>query len=224
MRILLVEDDKLLGDGIKTGLKHFSYTVDWVEKGGFALQALQTDSFELIVLDLGLPDIDGIELVKKIRKSGAANTPILILTARDQIEDKLSGLNAGADDYMIKPFDLRELEARIRVLSRRNHGHADDMIEIGQLHLNLSAHTAEYCGAVLTLSRREFQLLRVLVENQNRVLSRAQLEQMAYGWDDEIESNAVEVHIHNLRKKMSNNQVIKTIRGVGYMLNSQALQ
>ncbi len=222
MRILLVEDDCLLGDGIKTGLKHFSYAVDWVKKGSHALQALSTDVFELVILDLGLPDMDGIELMSQIRKA-AISTPVLILTARDQLEDKLSGLNAGADDYMVKPFDLRELEARIRALVRRNHGHSDDLVELGQLSLNLSAHQASYQSRVLKLSRREFQLLRVLVENKNRVLSRAQLEQMAYGWDDEIESNAVEVHIHNLRKKMINTQAIKTIRGVGYMLDTQAL-
>lgn len=222
MRILLVEDDKLLGDGIKTGLRHFSYAVDWVETGQFALSAIQTEAYELIILDLGLPDIDGIKLVQKIRKYHC-NSPILILTARDQLEDKLSGLNAGADDYMVKPFDMRELEARIRVLSRRQHGLVEDDISIGPLSLNLAAYHAHFNGEKLNLSRREFQLMRVFVEQPNRVLSRAQLEQLAYSWNDGVESNAVEVHIHNLRKKLHSNTVIKTIRGVGYMLNTDVL-
>jgi two-component system response regulator QseB len=216
MRILLVEDDELLGDGIAAGLKQRNNVVDWVKDGLSAEQALEVENFDIVVLDLGLPRKDGIEVVSSIRKKQNA-TPVLILTARDSTDDKIKGLDAGADDYMVKPFDLDELEARIRALHRRNSGSASTTIKRGNLELDPASHTATLDGNSLNIPRREFALLQKLLENQGRVVSRDSLLQSLYGWDDEVDSNTLEVHIHNLRKKLGS-KTIRTIRGVGYMI------
>lgn len=216
MRILLVEDDELLGDGILSGLKQSNHVVDWVKDGISAEQALSIENFDMVVLDLGIPRKDGIEVITTIRKKENA-TPILILTARDSIDDKIKGLNAGADDYMVKPFDLDELEARIRALHRRNAGSPSTVITRGGLELDPASHVASLDGKDLNMPRREFALLQKLLENQSRVVSRENLLQSLYGWDDEVDSNTLEVHIHNLRKKLGAT-AIRTIRGVGYMM------
>ncbi len=216
MRILLVEDDELLGDGIATGLKQRNNVIDWVKDGVSAEQALDIENFDVVVLDLGLPRKDGLEVITSLRKK-EDHTPVLILTARDSTDDKIKGLDAGADDYMVKPFDLDELEARVRALHRRNSGTASTVISRGSLELDPASHTAQLDGNSLNMPRREFTLLQKLLENQGRVISRNNLLQILYGWDDEVDSNTLEVHIHNLRKKLGAD-TIRTIRGVGYMI------
>jgi two-component system response regulator QseB len=216
MRLLLVEDDELLGDALKTGLTQFSYAVDWVKDGETALSIINTEIFDLIILDLSIPKILGLKLLKTIRLNGV-ETPVLILTAREAIEDRVNGLDSGADDYMTKPFDLNELGARIRALIRRSQGRADALIEYNNLCLNPAAHSVLLDGENLNLPRREFAILHKLLENQGKVISKEQLMQSIYNWDVEIDSNTLEVHIHNLRKKI-NTTIIKTIRGVGYMI------
>ncbi len=217
MRILLVEDDELLGEGIVAGLKLQNYTVDWFTHGREALSILSLESFDLIVLDLGLPDMDGLDVLRQLRAQ-AVTAPVLILTARDASEDRVSGLDAGADDYMSKPFDLDEFYARIRALIRRAGGRAEAGIVYGDIHLDPAAHTVTLAGAAMDLSRREFSLLHELLQNQGRVLSRSKLEQSLYSLDDDLGSNAVEVHIHHLRKKFGN-ALIRTVRGVGYTID-----
>ncbi len=219
MRVLLVEDDELLGDGVRVGLKQFGYVVDWVKDGQSALQAILSETFDTIVLDLELPRRSGLEVLKSAR-SRNITTPVLILTARELVEDRVKGLDAGADDYLVKPFDLGELSARIRALQRRTAARAELIITYGDLSLDPAARTAFLKGEPVILSRREFALLHKLLENIGRVLSREQLTQTLYGWGDEIDSNALEVHIHNLRKKFGH-QVIRTIRGVGYVIEKE---
>lgn len=216
MRILLVEDDELLGDGIYAGLKQHRHVVDWVKDGVAAEQALDIENFDMVVLDLGLPRKSGIEVLQGLRNKEDA-TPVLILTARDSTDDKIKGLDAGADDYMVKPFDLEELEARIRALHRRNSGTKSTSIKRGGLELDPASHTATLDGTSLNMPRREFSLLQKLLENQGRVISRDNLLQSLYGWDDEVDSNTLEVHIHNLRKKLGS-KTIRTVRGVGYII------
>lgn len=222
MRILLVEDDELLGDGILTGLKQHNHVVDWVKDGISAEQAIEVESFDMVILDLGIPRKDGIDVVTTLRKK-ENHTPVLILTARDTTDDKIKGLNAGADDYMAKPFDLDELEARIRALHRRNAGAASTVITRGNLELDPASHNATLDGVSLNMPRREFTLLQKLLENQGRVISRDNLLQSLYGWSDEVDSNTLEVHIHNLRKKLGT-KTIRTIRGVGYMIDKLSSQ
>ncbi len=217
MRLLLVEDDNLLGDGIQTGLKQQGYTVDWLKDGVAASMALQHDDFDAVVLDLGLPKKHGIDVLKEARKLGKA-VPVLILTAQDAIEDKVAGLDAGADDYLTKPFDLDELYARIRALTRRTAGRTETRIIHGDIEIDPAAHQAWKSQQAVELSRREFAVLLELMQNQGRVMSRSRLEQGLYGWGDEVESNAVEVHVHHLRKKLGS-ELIRTIRGVGYMID-----
>ncbi len=217
MRILLVEDDQLLGEGIVAGLKLQHYNVEWFTHGEQALQILQHESFDLVVLDLGLPDIDGLSVLQQLRGLGIS-TPVLILTARDALDDRVLGLDAGADDYMVKPFDLDELYARARALIRRAGGRAEPSISHGEISLNPAAHTVTRGGDVIDLSRREYSLLLELLENAGRVLSRARLEQSLYSMEDDVGSNAVEVHIHHLRKKLGN-ELIRTVRGVGYTID-----
>ncbi len=219
MRILLVEDDELLGNGVHTGLSQEGYTVDWVKEGATAEFALRSEVFDAIVLDLGLPKLPGIDLLQILRNRGVV-TPILILTARETIEDRVEGLDSGADDYMTKPFELEELYARIRALLRRFAGRAGALLEFGKISLDPASHTVMLSGEPVTLSRREFALLQKLLENAGRVLSREHLTQSLYGWGDDVDSNALEVHIHNLRKKFGNT-FIRTIRGVGYMVDKQ---
>ena len=216
MRVLLVEDDPMIGDSLRKGLRLEGFAVDWVQEGRAAELALETTAYALVLLDLGLPKKDGLNVLQGWRQRGST-VPVLILTARDAVPDRVAGLNSGADDYLVKPFDLAELLARMRALLRRQAGRARDLIEIGALRLDPVAHTVEYRGQPVQLSAREFALLRALVEAGNAVLSREQLEDRLYGWGEEIESNAVEVHVHNLRRKL-NASLIRTVRGVGYRL------
>ncbi|MBY0577778.1 MAG: response regulator [Burkholderiales bacterium] len=216
MRILLVEDDEALGDGVRVGLAQERFTVDWVRDGKEALAALEAESYALMILDLGLPRLSGIELLKLIRSRGLA-LPVIILTARDTVADRILGLDCGADDYVIKPFDLDELAARIRALTRRKMGRAEPLLVHGNIVLDPAAHKVTLDGEVANLSPREFAVLRELLENSGIVLSRDRLEQSLYGWNEEVESNALEVHIHHLRRKLGA-KLIKTIRGVGYVI------
>ncbi|TXT28616.1 MAG: two-component system OmpR family response regulator [Rhodocyclaceae bacterium] len=216
MRILLVEDDPELGDGLTVGLRQAGFAVDWLRDGNSADQALQSESFDLVVLDLGLPRLSGMDVLIRARSRGLT-VPILILTARDATGDKVSGLDAGADDYLVKPIDLDELSARIRALTRRSAGRAAPLLTHGELAVDLAAHRVTLAGDEIELSSREYSLLQMLLENAGRVLTRTQLEQSVYGWRDEPDSNALEVHIHHLRKKLGGD-LIRTLRGVGYTI------
>jgi len=217
LRILLAEDDPILGDGLTSAFRRESYTVDWVIDGRQALQAIQTEDFSLVVLDLGLPGMDGLDVVKRARKT-MLDVPILILTARDAIADRVTGLDLGADDYLTKPFDIDELMARVRSLIRRSHGRATPKLVRGHIEIDPSKKCVQWKNEKIDLSSKEYAVLLYLVENSGRAVSRANLEDQLYGWDQAIDSNALEVHIHNLRKKLAP-QVIKTIRGVGYKLD-----
>ncbi len=220
MRILLVEDDELLGDGLRAGLIQHKYTVDWIKDGQAALQAITTDHFAVIILDLGLPKCSGLDVLKSMRSKGI-NTPVLILTARDGVEDFVTGLDSGADDYLAKPFDLDELCARIRALQRRGSGgRSKPIINFGAIKLDPASHSVYKDGKKVIISRREFVLLHTLLDNPGRVLSREHLTQSLYGWEGDVDSNALEVHVHNLRKKFGN-KLITTIRGVGYMVEKE---
>ena len=218
MRVLLVEDDELLGDGIYSGLKHYGHTVDWVKDGKSAFEALsrQQENFDIVVLDLGLPRMSGLEILRRVREKNIS-VPVLILTAKDTIESRVQGLDAGADDYLPKPFDLDELCARLRALQRRSKSRAQPVLAHGDITIDPAAHVVTLKGESVTLSRREFTLLQKLLENTGRVISRDQLNQTLYGWGENIDSNALEVHIHNLRKRFGT-KLIRTIRGVGYMV------
>jgi two-component system response regulator QseB len=217
MRVLLIEDDALLGDGVCVGLTQAGFTVDWVKDGKSGLAAASAGGHDLIILDLGLPGIPGHQVLSSLRKQGH-ETPVLILTARDTVDERIAGLDAGADDYMTKPFDLDELSARVRALLRRRSGRAAPLLEHGEIILDPAAHTVSLKGESINLSHREFSLLQLLLESAGRVLSRQYFEESLYGWDEEIESNAIEVHIHHLRKKMSPD-LIRTVRGVGYTID-----
>lgn len=220
MKILLVEDDELLGEAVVEGLRHFGHAVNWLQEGRSVVSVLQSEEYDLLVLDLGLPDVDGMDVLAKIRKN-SLTTPVLILTARDQVEDKLSGFSSGADDYLVKPFDMRELEARARALVRRNKGSVSETLEIGCSILHCASREVEVNGEVKSLSRREFPIVELFFRHPDKLFSREKLESLSYGWGEEIESNAIEVHIHNIRKKISPG-LIKTVRGVGYMLVSKS--
>lgn len=219
MRILLVEDDELLGDGLYLGLLQDGHTVDWVKDGVAAFLALETESFDCIVLDLGLPRLPGLELLKKLRAK-SDKTSVLVLTAKDTVGDRIKGLDMGADDYMTKPFELGELLARLRALQRRTHSRAEPTINYRNLCLDPAAHTLTVDDEKVVLPRREFALLQKLLENLGHVLSRESLIQSLYGWDESVDSNVLEVHIHNVRKKL-NADYIRTIRGVGYMIEKE---
>ncbi|SFB11859.1 two-component system, OmpR family, response regulator [Collimonas sp. OK607] len=216
MRLLLVEDDLMVGEAVRKGLRQDGFAVDWVQDGAAALSALAQEDYQLLLLDLGLPKKNGLEVLKSLR-AGGNRIPVLILTARDAVSDRVAGLDGGADDYLVKPFDLEELAARIRALLRRQSGRAEPLIELGQLTLNPATHEVLLEGRQVNLSAREFALLRAFLDRPGVVLSRAQLEEKMYGWDDSIESNAVEVYIHALRKKLGSN-FIKNVRGIGYMV------
>lgn len=222
MRILLIEDDSLLGDGIRVGLKQVGFAVDWVQDGLAAKLALETESYSIMVLDLGLPKLSGMDLLKWLRER-QLNLPVLILTARDTVADRVAGLNAGADDYLIKPFDLDELIARVNALLRRSAGLTTQSVQHGEIELTPSMHQVSKNGQLITLSSREFMLLHELLLHVGRVQSREQLEQHLYGWGEEVESNSVEVHIHHLRKKLGSD-LIRTLRGVGYVIDKIAPQ
>ncbi|MGR2890823.1 response regulator [Vibrio vulnificus] len=216
MRLLLIEDDTLLGQSMVTSLSRHGYTVDWLEKGSGVTSALKTEDFTAVLLDLTLPDIDGLDVLRNIRSAGF-NLPVVILTARDDIKDRVQGLDRGADDYLGKPFALEELLARLRVVIRRQSGSATEVIDVGELSLSLSEQSIRYQEAVLKLTRNEFKILAALMTNAGRVMSKDQLQQSLHGWDDSASDNAIEVHIHNLRKKAPN-VPIKNIRGVGYII------
>lgn len=216
MRILLVEDDTLLGDGLATGLRQAGYTVDWLMDGQTAAYALQSETFDAVVLDLGIPRLSGMELLKHLRANAIA-TPVLILTARDALGDKVSGLDAGADDYLVKPVDLDELAARLRALLRRTNRKTTPLLNHGDLTLDVASHRVTLAEQAVELSTREFAILQTLLENKGHVMTRRQIEDRIYGWRDEPESNTVEVHIHHLRRKLGND-IIRTLRGVGYII------
>ncbi|MCK5396073.1 MAG: response regulator transcription factor [Gammaproteobacteria bacterium] len=219
MRILLVEDDALLGDGICAGLRREDNSVDWVKNGESALNAMLETQYDCVILDIGLPKMSGLDVLHAMRGSDN-DTPVLILTAQDDISDRVKGLDAGADDYMVKPFDFPELCARLRALTRRVRGKATETIQYKNIRINTTERTVEYANQAVELSRREFALLVELITNQGRVLSRHQLELKLYSWGDEVESNTIEVYIHHLRKKF-NSDLIKTVRGIGYKITKE---
>lgn len=219
MRVLLVEDDSLLGEGVELGLRKAGYAVDWVQNGELAETALVSEEYDLMVLDLGLPRKSGIEVLKDLRATGN-KIPVLILTAMAGVEHRVVGLDAGADDYLTKPFDLSELYARLRALSRRNTGRTDTKIAYGDIQLDPAAYEVTKDGVKVEISRREYAVLYNLLENTGRVMSREMLEQTMYGWGEEVGSNAVEVYVHHLRKKLGN-ELIRTIRGIGYMIEKK---
>jgi len=218
MRLLLVEDDELLGNGIQAGLSQAGYAVDWVKDGEAAELFLKSGEYDLMVLDLGLPKKSGLEVLSGVRAEGS-DLQVLILTARDTVEDRVTGLDSGADDYLVKPFDLDELHARIRALLRRRSGRAQPLITFRDIVLDPAAHTVTKGDTPVDLSPREFTLLQQLLENKGRVLSRTRLEESLYSWKQEVESNTVEVHVHHLRKKLGSD-LIRTVRGVGYVIDS----
>ena len=222
MRILLAEDDPILGDGLRAGLRQLGFQVDWVRDGVAAERELASGDYTAAVLDLGLPLKDGLDVLQALRARRIA-TPVLVLTARDAVPDRIRGLDLGADDYVIKPVDLHELGARLRSLVRRAHGQMQDSLQCGAVLLEPSARRVSLKGEVVPLSTREFDLLHVLMLNADRVMSREQLEQQLYSWGYEVDSNAIEVHIHHLRRKL-HPDVIQTVRGVGYtVLRTQTL-
>lgn len=216
MRILVIEDDRLLGDALHVGLAQRGFAVDWVEDGALGHAALKTETYAAVVLDLGLPKLSGLELLQRLRADGNA-VPVLILTARDAVGDRVKGLDAGADDYVVKPFDLDELAARLRALTRRRRGEASALLRVNGVELDPAEHRARYQGKPVELTAREFALLHELMLNTGRVLSRQQLEQRLYAWGEEIESNAIEVHVHHLRRKLAP-ALVRTVRGVGYLM------
>lgn len=217
MRILLVEDDLSLGEGIRVALKPEGYTVDWLQDGRSALHALQHESFDLAVLDLGLPRLGGLDVLKQLRALGSP-LPVLVLTARDAMADRVAGLDAGADDYLVKPFDVTELKARLRALLRRSFNRPQPALEYQGITLDPVNLTVTWQGRPVGLQRKEFILLHELIAQPGRVLTRDKLQQALYGWGEEIESNAIEVHIHHLRKKFAP-ELIRTVRGVGYLVD-----
>ena len=216
MRILVVEDDRLLGDAVQAGLRQAGFAPDWAVDGEKAEQMLAATDYAALVLDLGLPRRSGLEVLGRLRQRGSA-LPVLILTARDTVEDRIGGLDRGADDYLVKPFNLGELAARLRALIRRAEGKPQPVMVIGGVALDPAAHTVRVDGEAIELGAKEFALLQILMLNAGRVLSRGQLEEKLYSWADETGSNTVEVYIHHLRRKLGR-ELIKTIRGVGYLI------
>lgn len=218
MRLLLVEDDELLGKAVKAGLRQGGYTVDWVIDGESAMSALANDPFDVVVLDIGLPGMSGIEVLQRIRKQ-QNDIPIMILTAYDAVSDRVVGLDQGADDYMTKPFDLDEMLARLRAITRRKAGRTESQIQVGELGLDTATHRLTVSGKDVALTNKEFQLLEYLMSNVDKVVQRDRLEAILYGWEGTVESNSLEVYIHNLRKKIGA-KYITTIRGAGYRMES----
>ena len=217
MRLLLVEDDTMIGESVRLGLRQDGFVVDWVQDGKAAELALSNETYALLLLDLGLPKKDGLAVLKNLRTQRNP-IPVLVLTARDAVADRVKGLDAGADDYLVKPFDLDELAARIRALLRRQSGRIETELRCGDLTINPATHQVFLGAKEIALSAKEFAILHALIDRPGAVLSRVQLEQHLYGWDEEIESNAVEVHIHNLRKKLGS-ELIRNVRGVGYVVD-----
>ncbi|NOU01454.1 MAG: response regulator transcription factor [Gallionella sp.] len=219
MRVLVIEDDLLLGDAIQAGLKQAGYAVDWMKDGVAADQALSTEPYVAAVLDLGLPRMSGLEVLQRLRNRNSP-IPVLILTAMDTVEDRIKGLDAGADDYLIKPFDMGELSARLRALVRRASGKVAAALQVAGVELDAAAHQVFYQHHPIELAAKEFAVLHALMLNVGRVLSRSQIEEQLYAWGEEVESNAVEVHIHHLRRKLFP-ELIETIRGVGYLIPAE---
>ena len=219
MRVLLIEDDQSLADGIATALRHAGYAVDLAAEGREGISLARAAQPDVIVLDLGLPDLDGFDVLQQLR-GGGVKSSVLILTARDDLGSKVRGLDAGADDYLTKPFAVDELLARLRALERRAGVGLSSEIAIGDVTINLASHEVSRAGELIKLSRREFTLLRALAERPGHILSREQLEDKLYSWGEEVSSNTVDVHIHNLRKKIYP-EFIQTIRGVGYKLGAK---
>ena len=220
MRILLAEDDELLGAGIQHTLSRAGYAVEWVRDGALALGALQRNGLDAVILDLGLPHMDGLEVLRRARAAGSI-TPVLVLSARESPGQRVQGLDAGADDYMVKPFDVDELLARVRVLQRRLRGAAVNVLEHGPLRLDPASFSVQHEGRPVPLQRREFMLLHKLLASPGQVLTRSQLEESLYGWEGNVESNALDVHVHNLRRKLYP-EVIRTVRGIGYVADPPA--
>ena len=217
MRLLLVEDDAILGDGLKAGLEMEGYAVDWLTDGKQADETLRLNHYDLVVLDLNLPRMDGMSILKAMRKR-KQNTPVLVLTARDGISERVAGLDSGADDFVTKPFDLAEICARLRALIRRHEGNSSPLLEHKGVVIDPAAHQVRYNGQTVELSQKEYDVLTYLMTHIGHVTSRSRLEEALYSWGSEVESNAVEVHIHHLRKKLDSS-LIRTIRGVGYIID-----
>lgn len=214
MRILLIEDDPMIGKGLRQALQDAAMSVDWVRDGHAGSEALAVGEYALVLLDLGLPGMSGIDILRGSRKAGN-KTPVLVITARDELEDRVSGLDLGADDYLVKPFDLRELLARVRAVIRRHSGQADSIIRNGDIELDTASHALSYRGSTQLLSAREFAVMRALLERPGTILSRGQLEEKIYGWGEEVESNAVDVLIHYIRRKFDKD-IINNVRGAGW--------
>jgi two-component system, OmpR family, response regulator len=219
MRILIVEDDPVLADGLTRSLRHADYAVDCTPSGAEADHVLATQAYDLVILDIGLPALDGFEVLRRLRRRGAG-VPVLVLTARDAMEDRVKGLDLGADDYMSKPFDLPELEARVRALIRRGQSGGSSLLTHGGLVLDTAGRRATLEGEPLNLSARELGVLEVLMMRSGRVVNKEQLAEQLYGWDEEVGPNAIEVYVHRLRRKLEPAGVnIRTIRGLGYLLD-----
>jgi DNA-binding response OmpR family regulator len=216
MRILLAEDDRQLGEGLMLGLKELGHTVDWVTDGAAVQRAICSESLDALILDLGLPQVDGLTILKQMRKR-KMDLPVLVLTARDTTESRIEGLDLGADDYVVKPFDLMEVNARLSAITRRREGRSVPTIEHGDLVLNPASREVTKAGEPIVVSSYEYTVLEILVTHAGRIISRRFLEESLYGWDDGVESNAVEVYIHHLRKKLGKD-LIRTVRGVGYSI------
>jgi two-component system, OmpR family, response regulator len=218
VRILLVEDDDMLGEAVRDGLRQESYVVDWVQDGGAALAALSTAVFSALVLDLGLPRTDGLSVLRWLRQSGRT-TPVVVVTARDRVTDRITGLDAGADDYLIKPFDIEELTARLRAITRRVVGCAESILTVGEVMLDLHQRVVTYRGAPAALTAREYAVVELLMRKAGCLVTRAEIEEELYGFEDDIASNAIEVHIHNLRRKLGPH-FIANVKGRGYRVDN----
>ncbi|NDI84928.1 response regulator transcription factor [Undibacterium crateris] len=217
MRILLVEDDPQLGRATQLGLDQLGYTVDWLQHGDSVVTTVLQHDYEAILLDLSLPGMDGMQILRQLRQRDYHH-PVLVITARDQIPDRIAGLDAGADDFVIKPFDLDELSARLRAASRRVHGRTQELIRYAGVLIDVSARSVQLDGQPVALTAKEFSVLLMLIEHQGQIVSREQLESTVYGWGEEVESNAIQVHIHHLRKKLGKS-LIRTVHAVGYMMD-----
>jgi two-component system response regulator QseB len=217
MRLLLIEDDPMIGKSIRDGLRREGYSVDWVRDGWAGEQSVKTQDYDMLILDLGLPRKDGLAVLSSIRASGKI-IPVLIITARSEVDDRVAGLDAGADDYLVKPFSMPELNARVRALLRRSFGRADTVIQAGDLEINPQSREVHIGGKNIALSQRELALLEQLMQRPGAIVSKSSLEGSIYAWGEEVESNTIEVHISNLRKKLGADRII-TVRGIGYRIN-----
>lgn len=217
MRLLLVEDEPLIADAIKLAMQRQEFRVDWAGTGDMALEALQTGQFDLVVLDLGLPDQDGLSVLENLRKRDM-ELPVLILTAREAVRNKIEGLNLGADDYLTKPFDMEELIARCRALIRRSYGRSKSLLRHREVELDMNQHSACYRGQPIQLQQLAFRLLAILMERKGRVISKSDLMELLYGWDENAESNVLEVYVSQIRRK-THPKLIRTIRGIGYVID-----